>query len=75
MATRLLPIELTILNDLPVHLKYERFRVPVSKDPECSYYMDSNTYYAEANGGFWVAPGTAEIVIRTVGPPRASSYA
>ena len=66
---RLLPIELTILNDLPVHLKYERFRVPVSKDPEVFlYYMDSNTYYAEANGGFWVAPGTAEIVIRTVGP-------
>jgi hypothetical protein len=66
---RLLPIELTILNDLPVHLKYERFRIPVSKDPEVFlYYMDSHTYYAEKNGGFWVAPGTAEIVIRTVGP-------
>lgn len=66
---RLLPIELTILNNLPVALKYERFRVPVSKDPEVFlYYMDSHTYYAEPNGGFWVAPGTAEIVIRTVGP-------
>ena len=65
---RLLPVELTIMNQLPVALKHERNRIMVSRDPEVFlYYMDGNTYYQEKDG-FWVAPGTADIVIRTEHP-------
>jgi hypothetical protein len=65
---RLLPVELTLMNDLPVRLNRERGRVQVSENPEVFlYYMDSNTYFQEANG-FWVAPGTTDIVIRTALP-------
>lgn len=65
---RLLPIELTIMNQLPVRLNPERGRIPVSRDPEVFlYYMDGRTYFQEKDG-FWVAPGTAEIVIRTEHP-------
>ena len=68
---RLLPIELTILNQLPVALNQQRFRVPVSRDPEVFlYYMDGRTYFQEKDG-FWVAPGTAEIIIRTERPLTA----
>jgi hypothetical protein len=66
---RLLPVELTLIEDLPVRLKIERARVEVSKDPEVFlYYMDGRTYYQEPSGGFWVAPGTTDIVIRTERP-------
>jgi hypothetical protein len=65
---RLLPVELTMMNDLPVFLNIQRGRVEVSKDPEVLlYYMDSNTYFQEANG-FWVAPGPTDIVVRTERP-------
>jgi hypothetical protein len=65
---RLLPVELTLMNDLPVYLNNQRGRILVSKDPEVFlYYMDSRTYNQEP-GGFWVAPGTTDIVVRTVFP-------
>lgn len=65
---RLLPIELTILNQLPVALNPQRWRVKVSGDPEVYlYYMDGRTYFQEEDG-FWVAPGTAQIVVRTERP-------
>ena len=66
---RVLPVEFTLMNDLPVFLNRERGKVPVSKDPEVFlYYMDGNTYFQEADG-FWVAgPATADIVIRTAEP-------
>ena len=66
---RLLPIELTMMQDLPVFLNPRRAHVEVSKDPEVLlYYMDNNMYEQEP-GGFWVAgPGTTDIVIRTERP-------
>ena len=65
---RVLPVELTIMNQLPVALKYERNRIMVSREPEVFlYYMDGKTYYQEKDG-FWVAPGTTDIVIRTEHP-------
>lgn len=68
---RLLPIEITLLNDLPVALNPDRWRIRVSKDPEVFlYYMDGRTYFQEKDG-FWVAPGTAEIIIRTERPLTA----
>jgi len=65
---RLLPVEFTLINDIPVYLNPQRGRVLVSQEPEVFlYYMDSHTYFQEP-GGFWVAPGTADIVIRTARP-------
>jgi hypothetical protein len=78
---RLLPVELTILNQLPVALNPQRYRVPVSSNPEVFlYYLDGNTYFQEPDPSdtagaaqpmphnFWVAPGTAQIVVRTERP-------
>jgi len=65
---RLLPIELTMMEDLPVRLNIKRARVEVCKDPQVFlYYLDSHTYYQEADG-FWVAPGATDIVVRTEFP-------
>jgi hypothetical protein len=66
---RWFPIELTIMENLPVRLIRERGRILVEHNPEVFlYYMDGNTYDQEPDG-FWVAgPGTADIVIRTALP-------
>ena len=65
---RLLPVELTLVNNLPVFLNPQRGRILVSRDPEVFlYYMDGNTYFQEKDG-FWVAPGVADIIVRTERP-------
>jgi len=66
---RWFPIELTIMENLPVRLNQERGRILVKENPEVIlYYMDGNTYHQEPDG-FWVAgPAAADIVVRTVFP-------
>jgi len=63
-----LPVELTMMDDLPIRLDGLRSRIVFIRDPYPTvffYYMDPNTYFAEGNG-LWVAgAATAEIVIRT----------
>jgi hypothetical protein len=65
---RWLPIELTLINDLPVRLYPHQQRGPVlfSHEPFVYlYYMDGNTYFAERDG-FWVAGHAAtDIIVRT----------
>ncbi|HET9370771.1 MAG TPA: hypothetical protein VFO19_11010 [Vicinamibacterales bacterium] len=66
---RWLPIELTIVEQLPVRLHPLRARVPFVRGPDVYlYYMDANTYYAEGKG-FWIAGDAgADIVVRTEQP-------
>ena len=66
---RLFPVELTLVADsLPNRLNPLRWRVVVNKEPTVIlYYMDGRTYFQEENG-FWVAPGTTDIVVRTEYP-------
>jgi hypothetical protein len=66
---RWLPIELTMMDQLPVRLDVLRSRIEFVHDPTVFlYYMDSNTYFAEGNG-FWIRGGAAaDIVIRTERP-------
>lgn len=66
---RPLPIELTIVDDLPVRLHQKRSRVLFVRDPTVFlYYLDSATYYAEGTG-LWTKGGErADIVIRTDRP-------
>jgi len=66
---RLFPVELTLIENLPVRLNIDRRRIEVSKDPEVFlYYMDGHTGFQEKSG-FWIlGNATADIVIRTEVP-------
>jgi hypothetical protein len=66
---RRLPVELTMVNDLPVMLNGARARVPYGQDPGLLlYFLDEHTYLPEP-AGLWVAGGeTSEIIVRTDQP-------
>ncbi|MGE3841359.1 MAG: hypothetical protein AB7I50_07210 [Vicinamibacterales bacterium] len=66
---RWLPVELTMVNDLPVMLNSSRARVPYGTSPVLLlYFLDDHTYQPEA-AGLWVAGGqTSEVIVRTGEP-------
>jgi len=68
---RLLPIELTMVNDLPVQLDQRRTRIAYGDEPPLLlYYLDNNAWRPE-EPGIWVAgDARADIIIRT-DPPVA----
>jgi hypothetical protein len=61
----LLPVELTLLNDLPVNLVDRRVKQPLGGDPPLlAYFIDDNAYNREADA-FWVRGASrAEIMLR-----------
>ena len=63
---RWLPIELTIVDDLPVRLNQKRGRIILVHDPTVyAYLMDQNTYDAEGQG-YWLRGGAStDMVMRT----------
>ncbi|MGH9858060.1 MAG: hypothetical protein ACRD4B_09475, partial [Acidobacteriota bacterium] len=70
---RLLPLENTLLSDLPVVAGFRGRRVGFDTPPNYFiYFMDDNTYYKEGYEsvyGFWVKGGkSAEFVLRTFSP-------
>ena len=69
---RVLPVELTMINDLPVQLDQGRSRIRYGDEPELLlYYLDDNAWRPEEQG-IWVAgEARADIVIRT-NPPVAA---
>ncbi len=66
---RWLPVELTILDDLPVRLNPTRGRILFVQDPTVfTYFMDANAYDAEGQG-FWVkGAASSDIILRTEHP-------
>jgi hypothetical protein len=70
-----LPIELTLLNDLPVRLNQQRGGILFVPEPTVLvYYMDGNTYSAEGQG-FWIAGADrAQTVIRSERPLRRVDF-
>lgn len=62
---RLLPVELTLLNDLPVNLSPSRSKQPMGGTPPLSaYFIDDNAYSRETDA-FWVrGESRAEIMLR-----------
>jgi hypothetical protein len=62
---RVLPVELTLLNDLPVALNPMRFKLPIGGDPPLhAYFIDDNTYDVE-DDAFWVrGESRADILLR-----------
>ena len=63
---RVLPIELTLVNDLPIQLDRGRSRVPYGVDAQLLlYYLDENAWRPEA-AGIWVeGRARADIIVRT----------
>lgn len=71
MPLKALPIEITLLLDLPYRLNALRGPILFVQEPTVQViYMDANTYSAEGQG-FWIAGGdTAETIVRTERPLR-----
>ena len=69
---RALPVELTMVTDLPVNLTAERARVAYGTPPNdvFLYFLDGHAWLPEV-GGFWVQGGTrADVVVRSDRRPR-----
>ncbi len=78
---RLLPVELTLVNDLPVNTEPERARIwfgdnPGQNDPGfLVYFLDDNAYGREGDKSFWTRGGArAEFIIKTDRPVRRAIF-
>jgi hypothetical protein len=66
---RLLPVELTMANDLPARLAPSRTLIPYGQDPVLRlYFLDQNAYPPEPTGLWVSATARADIVVRSVDP-------
>ena len=65
---RTLPVELTMVNDLPINLDAPRSRVSHGDPAVLLYYLDHNAYLPEPDGVWIAAQKRADIVVRS-GPP------
>lgn len=63
---RLLPVELSLLNDLPVNVTPSRIKQPLGGDPPLlAYFLDDNAYPREGEW-FWVrGESRAEMILRS----------
>jgi hypothetical protein len=62
---RLLPIERTLLNDLPVAAKPERSRRPLGGTPPITAYFMDDAAYSPEGEAFWVKGGArADVLLR-----------
>jgi len=77
---RLLPVELTLINDLPVNNDPERRRIWFGDtgqgDPGfLVYLLDDNTYGRDAEKSFWTrGRARAEFIIKTDRPIRRATF-
>jgi hypothetical protein len=62
---RWLPVELTLLNDLPINVTPERVRIQLAGEPRIfAYFLDDNAYPPEGEW-FWVKGGSrADLILR-----------
>jgi len=74
---RLLPVELTLVNDLPINTNPARVRVWFGDNPDLGdpgfqiYFLDENAYQREADKSFWVkGESRADFLIKTDRPVR-----
>jgi hypothetical protein len=66
---RLLPVELTMANDLPARLAPSRTLIPYGQDPILRlYFLDQNAYPPEPTGMWVSATDRADIIVRSVDP-------
>ena len=71
---RRLPIELTMVNDLPINLQPDRTRQPLGGTPPIfAYFIDDNIYNREGDA-FWVkGESTADILLRAPIAPETQA--
>ncbi len=68
-AVRMLPIELTMVNDLPINLDRFRCRLPGGKDPTLSLFLIDENVYPPEPAGIWThGQRRGDIIIRTSVP-------
>ena len=66
---RRLPVELTMINDLPINLDASRAHIPYRNDPVMLlYFLDQNAFSPEPPGMWVSGSGRSDIVVRTVDP-------
>ena len=66
---RMFPIELTLLNDLPVSGMIDRARKPLAGSPPVSAYFPDDGAYAPEGEVFWVRGGSrADVILRAPAP-------
>ena len=69
---RLLPVELTMVSDLPVNLIMQRRGLPYGEEPPMFLYLLDGNSTPPEDAGIWVEGGaTAEIIVRTFVPVEA----
>jgi hypothetical protein len=68
-AFRLLPVELSLLNDLPISVNPTRVRQSLGGDPPVrAYFLDDNAFDRERDS-FWVRGGArADVILRAAAP-------
>ncbi|HEY3381478.1 MAG TPA: hypothetical protein VGK32_06900 [Vicinamibacterales bacterium] len=68
-AVRFLPIELTMVNDLPIMLDRFRSRLPYGNDPQLSLYLLDENVYDPEPAGIWFSGGRrGDVIVRTTEP-------
>lgn len=68
-AVRFLPIELTMVNDLPIMLDRFRARLPYGNDPGLSLYLLDENVYDPEPAGVWFSGGRrGDVIVRTTEP-------
>jgi hypothetical protein len=67
---RMLPVELSLANDLPINIRANRVRRPLAGTPPLSaYFLDDNAYDLEGER-FWVRGGArADLIVRAPAQP------
>ena len=65
-AVRALPVELTMVNDLPIMLDRDRSQIKYGADPELRLYLlDKNAYPPEPAGLWTAGRRRADVIVRT----------
>lgn len=69
---RLLPVERTLVNDLPMNTDIRRVRILFGQDPRFQlYYVDDNAFFREPDDAFWVrGDSRADLIMKLPDPVR-----
>jgi hypothetical protein len=69
---RILPVERTLVLDIPINTDPQRVRIAFGGDPLFQlYYLDDNAYFREPDDAFWVrGDSRADILVKVAEPVR-----
>lgn len=69
---RMLPVERTLVLDIPINTDPQRVRIWFGADPRFQvYYLDDNSYFREPDDAFWIrGESRADILVKAAEPIR-----